>query len=439
MRCAINKKDKKSNNIIPSLLLNNELFVDPCKIADNLNEYFCSEPQSIANKIPPSDWMDGELDTDLPGQDSPSFRSSDIQVGHEELFKALSELEPKTSTDFNNLSMKFIKQCFNDIVEPLLYIVNLSFSTGCFPSQLKIAKVIPILKSGDPRLPNNYRPISLLSNFSKIFEKIMSNRLLNHMEYHNLFSKSQFGFRKGHSTVHPMVLIDNFISDALNNKKYALAIFCDLRKAFDTVDHQILLKKLVKVGVRGKELDWFKDYLAGRKQFVFVNGKCSSLMDILLGVPQGSILGPLLFLIYINDLPTSTLFYSLLFADDTNLLAKADTLEELFEFANAELAKISLYFNKNHLSLHPEKTNYMVFCNSRNLDLSNFVLKINVHNKIQILTRITESSEIPAAKFLGLYIDPAINYKYHISTIRKKYLVLSTLCGQQEIFSVKNL
>ncbi len=174
------------------------------------------------------------------------------------------------------------------------------------------------------------------------------------------------------------------------------------------------------MGVRGIELQWFRNYLSGRKQFVFVNGKCSTLSDILLGVPQGSILGPLLFLIYINDLPSTTLFYSLLFADDTNLLAKADTLEELFKLANDELTKITLYFNKNRLSLHPDKTNYIVFCGSRTVDLTNYELKIDINNTAYNLKRITESSDIPAAKFLGLYIDPSINYKYHISTIRKK-------------------
>ncbi len=252
LRCAINKKDKKSNTSISSLICNNKLYSDPCIIADKLNEYFCSEPQKIVNDISPTgvssggpcpDSLNPDTDTDLP-----IFQSSDLQVGHEEIFNAISQLEPKTSTDFNNFSMKFIKNCFNYIVNPFLHIVNLSFSTGCFPSQLKVAKVIPILKSGDPRLPNNYRPISLLSNFSKIIEKIMSIRLLNYIEHHNLFSNSQFGFRKNHSTIHPMVLFDNFISDAVNNKKYALAIFCDLRKAFDTVDHSILIQKLEKIG-----------------------------------------------------------------------------------------------------------------------------------------------------------------------------------------------
>ncbi len=225
-----------------------------------------------------------------------------------------------------------------------------------------------------------------------------------------------------------MVLFDNFITDALNNKKYALAIFCDLRKAFETVNHDILLNKLQMMGVRENELDWFKNYLSGRKQFVFIDGKCSSLRDIMLGVPQGSILGPLLFLIYINDLPSCTSLFSLLFADDTNLLAQAGSPEELFEYVNIEFNKVYNYFQKNHLSIHPSKTNYMVFSNNKHEDFSKFTITLDGRHPDQAsplidkqcLKQITTHSDVPAVRFLGLYIDPHLNYKYHMSIIKKK-------------------
>ena len=298
LRSAINKKDKKSNNSISSILHNNQTVTCPETIANILNEYFCSEPTNIVNGISPfpkEGGADPESLTNGGGAGIPSFRSADLQVGSEEIYAALSSLETKNSLDADNLSMQFIKKCFDTIITPFQHIVNLSLSSGIIPSQFKIAKVIPIFKSGDPRLPNNYRPISLLSNFSKILEKIMYNRLINFIEHHNLLSKHQFGFRKNHSTIHPMVLLDNYISEALNNKNYAIAIYCDLRKAFDTVDHSILISKLRKMGIGGTELKWFVNYLTDRKQFVHIDGKCSSLLNILLGVPQGSILGPLLF------------------------------------------------------------------------------------------------------------------------------------------------
>jgi hypothetical protein len=156
----------------------------------------------------------------------------------------------------------------------------------------------------------------------------------------------------------------NFVTEALNNKETAIAIFCDLRKAFDTVNHFILLRKLHKIGIRGVALEWFKNYPSGRKQLVSLNDKCTTLLEILLGVPQGSILGPILFLLYINDLPEASLLKDFLFADDTVLLAKGKNVEELTNFVNVEFQKVVTYFRLNKLSLHPKKTKFLVFSNS---------------------------------------------------------------------------
>jgi hypothetical protein len=171
-----------------------------------------------------------------------------------------------------------------------------------------------------------------LYNFYLVSQKFWKKLLgvgLFILELNSIITPSQFGFRKNHSMLHPMVHLMNFVSDALNKKESAIAIFCDLRKAFDTVNHSILLRKLHKIGIRGVALEWFKNYLSGRKQYVHLNGKCSTLLEILLGVPQGSILGPILFLLYINDLPEASLLKDFLFADDTVLLAKGKTLKNL--------------------------------------------------------------------------------------------------------------
>ena len=363
-----------------------------------------------------------------PESENRSFHCSDVLVSNEELTDAITKLEPKNSTDHDGISMNFLKQHFDLISAPFKHIVDLSFRTGCVPKQLKIAKVIPVFKSGDPRQPNNYRPISLLSNFSKILEKIMANRLTNYLENNNILSPSQFGFRKNHATIHPMTLLDNFVSEALNNKKYALAIFCDLRKAFDTVNHTILLSKLEKLGIKNQELCWFENYLSNRWQFVSVGGVCSSLQQILLGVPQGSILGPLLFLIYINDLPSHSKLFALLFADDTTLLAQANSPAELFTMVNEEFYKITCYFRKNLLSIHPDKTNYILFQTSKNNITENFNIFLNFNNptnyhdpdKISIICCANNNSNDPTVKFLGLYIDSNLSYSSHTSIIRKK-------------------
>ena len=272
---------------------------------------------------------------------------------------------------------------------------------------------------------DNYRPISLLSCISKILEKIVALRLTSFLTECNILSNWQFGFRSQHSTVHPMVHFTNFLSDAINKKKHSLAIFCDLKKAFDCCDHTILLSKLEKYGIRGSELLWFKSYLTDRKQFVALNGKSSLLTEVLLGVPQGSILGPLLFLLYINDLPLASKLFALLFADDTTLLASSNSVESLVEFVNIELKKICDFFRTNKLMLHPDKTKILFFsntsngegvqilCNNNNDDLLN-------PDQIKLLSPVSGNDDMPAVKFLGVFFDANLSFKYHVSCVKTK-------------------
>ena len=218
----------------------------------------------------------------------------------------------------------------------------------------------------------------------------------------------------------------NHLTEANNSKHHSIAIFCDLRKAFDTVDHNILLKKLYNIGVRGVELQWFRDYLHNRKQFVKIDDSYSSLLQISLGVPQGSILGPLLFLLYINDLPSCTLLKSFLFADDTTLIHSNPDLLVLTDIVNREFQKVIEYFKIHKLALHPEKTKFIVFSHNREIATTSPEVVINFNNsneddpnKIFPMTCVNTSS-VPAIRFLGIYFDPQLNFKHHVQLLLNK-------------------
>ena len=253
----------------------------------------------------------------------------------------------------------------------LSYIFNLSINTGDVPENMKVAKVVPVYKSGDKNKIENYRPISILPAFSKLLEKIVFKQVNAFLSKHNVFYKHQYGFRSRHSTVHPVMHLIKSITEANNksSKDVTLAIFLDLSKAFDTLSHEILLQKLDHYGIRGVCNQWFRSYLSGRIQYVDFCGSKSEYTSIKSGVPQGSILGPLLFLVYINDLHCSTSTNLLSFADDTTLYQSSNNLVSLYFHINNELKNVSNWLSANKLSLNISKTKYMIFSSNTRLNI----------------------------------------------------------------------
>lgn len=286
-------------------------------------------------------------------------------ISDETITNILDSLKPKPSCGNDGISTKLLKVIKQEICKPLTIIINQSLATGIFPDPLKIAKVIPLYKKGDRTSLDNYRPISILPSISKIFERVMFNQINTYFSSHNLYYNGQYGFRDKHSTqLAALELIDR-ISQELDQGMTPINVYLDLSKAFDTLDHNILLSKLQFYGFRNSALEFCKSYLSNRKQFVQINNAKSSEADITMGVPQGSILGPLLFIIYMNDIiRSSNSFKFIMFADDTTLFTtlKSNGHHDIYnERLNSELEKISIWLKVNKLSLNVKKTKAMVF------------------------------------------------------------------------------
>ena len=296
------------------------------------------------------------------------------------------------------------------LADPLTTILNKSIVEGVFPTLLKPANVSPIFKKNDKSKCENYRPISLLSNLSKLFERMMHTRIYDFLEKSNSLYKLQFGFRKKYSTNHSLLRIIESIRDNLDNKTFSCGVFVDLEKAFDTVNHSILLKKLDYYGIRGLANKWFSSYITDRYQKVTIKGSTSKYCKITCGVPQGSILGPLLFLLYINDM-NSAIKHSLVhhFADDTNLLYSHRDPNVLRKNMNTDLKLLFTWLCANRLSLNVNKTEFIIFKPPRKTLQTRLTLKLNG-------TTIYESKKI---KYLGLILDERLSWKAHINELGK--------------------
>lgn len=396
-----------SNKSFHDKFTNNDgIIQDPTEIANEFNNYFVNIGPSLAAGIPITPTCSAKAS--LPSLSSSfAFRP----VNEQELYEVVANLK-LTGAGHDELKMKLLKQCLPSILKPLLYIFNRSLQTGVVPDKLKWAKVLPLYKADDPSTFSNYRPISILPCFSKVLEKIVYNRLLAYFKENKLLYDHQYGFRENHSTSMALVqLLDN-ITNALDNNDFTIGVFIDLSKAFDTVDHSILLHKLHDYGIHGKELQWFKSYLSDRKQFVTWNGVNSKYMDIQCGVPQGSILGPLLFLIYINDLHfVSEKAFFILFADDTNIFLSDKDEQRLLSSMNDILDKVDLWFKTNKLSLNVKKSSYMIF-KRRN--------KCILHPRNPVFIANNALEHVSHAKFLGINIDDQLNWKRHISFVSNK-------------------
>lgn len=386
---------------------------DPVKIATKFNDFFTNIGPSLASKIPPPKFS---LLDQIKSSNAPLNSLFLSPCSSQEVLEITCSLKTSNSCGTDGISSKLLKQIIPEILDVITHIFNNSLSTGIVPSKLKTAKVNPVFKSGDKHKFTNYRPISILPSISKLLEKIVYNRIHDFITEHKILSSNQFGFRKNRSTYMAINNLYDTITTAIDNKLCTVGIFLDLSKAFDTLDHSILLQKLNHCGIRGTSNLWIENYLSDRQQFVVFNGKNSPTNTIRCGVPQGSILGPLLFLLYINDLPNcSTTLKFILFADDTNIICTCKDPNTLETILNNDLEIISNWFKLNKLSLNISKTNYMIFKSkyNRNTDIN---FRIIIDNK--------QLDQVNTTKFLGILIDDKLSWNAHtthVCSIISKY------------------
>ena len=333
-------------------------------------------------------------------------------VSAAEIIHACENIAPKTSYDVDGIQQKIVISDIEILAPVIAHLVNVSQKTGIFPDKGKTARVIPVYKNkGSKDTFDNYRPISLLPVFSKILEKLIYNKVFDFLVRYQILFESQYGFRKERNTTHATLDFIKTIEEAIESNQYAIGVFCDLSKAFDTLNHEILLQKLDHYGIRGTANMWFRSYLTDRKQYVELNSKKSSTLPLLTGVPQGSILGPLLFLIYINDLPSAANLKCVSFADDSNLITQGSDLANLTASLTKELQHVSDFFKANQLKLNAKKTKMVIF-RKKNLPPN--------HQNLNVFLDGVKLSHDESAEFLGITIDSTLSWDKHCNNVANK-------------------
>ena len=386
------------------------------RLANHINNYFISLPTILVADLP--NIIDFNYFNYLPRTLSSFYF---LPTNFNEVYDLIMNLKNKGSS-LSDVKPDLLKLVINKVSPFIVKCYNLCIQNGSYPDDLKNARVIPVFKSSSKDKVQNYRPISNLSVFNKIFEKLTYSRISCFFENHNIISNFQFGFRENSNTT---IAIFHFISDLLitfHKKLYTIALFLDLRRAFDTINKELLLFKLSCYGVRGSSLSFIKSYLTGRSQYVEINGCISDTSGVNIGVPQGSVLGPLLFNLFINDIINAFPCKKIFYADDGVLYVTAGSMDDCVELIKEVIRNLSTWLLKNKLIPNTEKTKLMLFT-PRHVDL---------YPNIDFNGTILEW--VDSFKYLGVILDSNLNFVQHSTFVKQK---LSKINGT--MYAISNM
>lgn len=398
------KNIKRSETIEKAQLPDGSLTCDKKEIA----EYFCSHYSTYGDQLASAiERTPREIHT------HPLSQTFFIHPATEsEIENIISELKVNTGPGYDGIKSETLKELKSYITKPLVFLVNNIIEKGEWPSAFKLGVIKPIYKNGNKTNVVNYRPITLISNIAKIAEKFIKARITNFIEKHHLLSDSQFGFREGRSTEDALARLTGMVYNSLDNSEASLCIFVDLSKAFDTVDHSILLDKLNVLGFRGRAHDLLRSYVSDRFQRVQVADVFSEPRPVTCGVPQGTVLGPILFLLFMNDLLAVDAGGQILsYADDTAVFYSSDSREALQRKAEIGFRKVNCWFRSNRLTVNSEKTKFLVFSLKRH---NHACSTLNIGD-----TDPMEIEPVDSIKYLGVTIDCHLRWNLHINRVIK--------------------